>query len=71
MARNVKAEDYGPHRLLDGEGGVANAFVRRFLDRGVRLRWYVEGQTEWGALGAVFGRHGGSGVELHKIWAGG
>jgi hypothetical protein len=41
MARNVKAEDYGPHRLLDGEGGVANAFVRRFLDRGVRLRWYL------------------------------
>jgi hypothetical protein len=67
MARNVKAEDYGSHRLLDGERGVTNAFVRKFLDYGVRVRWYVEGQTEWGALGAVFGRHGASGVEVHNL----
>ena len=42
MVRNVKVEDYGSHRLLDGERGGANAFVRRFgLDYGVRVRWYV------------------------------
>ena len=53
MMRKVKAENYGSNRLLDGERGVANAFVRRFgLDYGVRVRWYVEGYTEWGALGA-------------------
>ena len=67
MARNVKAEDYGSHRLLDGDRRVAGAFVRRFLDYGVRVRWYVEGETEWGALGAVFGRHGASGVEVHNL----
>ncbi|MGB3633473.1 MAG: hypothetical protein WA982_05495, partial [Rubrobacteraceae bacterium] len=60
--RNVKVQDYGSHRLLDGERGVANAFVRRFgLDYGVRVRWYVEGYTEWGALGGIFGRYGGTG----------
>jgi hypothetical protein len=69
LVRNVKVEDYGSHRILDGERGVANAFVRnRFgLDYGVRVRWYVEGYTEWGALGDIFGRYGGTGVELHNL----
>ena len=66
--RYVKVRDYGSHRLLDGERGVANAFVRRFgLDYDVRVRWYVEGYTEWGALGGIFGRYGGAGVELHNL----
>lgn len=66
--RSVKVQDYGSHRLLDGERGVANAFVRRFgLDYGVRVRWYVEGYTEWEALGDIFGRYGGAGVELHNL----
>ena len=67
MARNAKAEDYGSRRLFDGERGVATAFVRKFLDYGVRVRWYVEGETEWGALGAIFGLHGASGVEVHNL----
>lgn len=68
MRRNVKVEDYGSHRLLDREHGVANAFVRRFgLDYGIRARWYVEGYTEWGALGNIFGHYGGTGVELHNL----
>ncbi len=66
--RKVKVGDYGSHRLLDGERGVANAFMRRFgLDHSVRVRWYVEGYTEWGALGGIFGRYGGTGMELHNL----
>jgi hypothetical protein len=67
---NMKKDRYGSNRVLDGERSVANAFVRGFgLDYGVRVRWYVEGHTEWGALGAVFGRFGGTGVELHNLRA--
>jgi hypothetical protein len=67
---NMKKDRYGSNRVLDGERSVANAFVRGFgLDYGVRVRWYVEGYTEWGALGAVFGRFGGTGVELHNLRA--
>lgn len=67
VVRNVKAEDYGSHRLFDGDRGAANAFVRRFLDYGVRVRWYVEGRTEWNALRAVFAHHVASGVEVHNL----
>jgi hypothetical protein len=67
---NMKKDRYGSNRVLDGERSVANAFVRGFgLDYGVRVRWYVEGYTEWGALGTVFGRFGGTGVELHNLRA--
>jgi hypothetical protein len=66
--RVAKLGSYGTHRLLDGPRGPANAFVRQFgLDYGVRVRWYVEGTTEWGAFGLIFGRHGGTGVELYDL----
>jgi hypothetical protein len=68
VPRNMKKDRYGSNRVLDGERSVSNAFVRGFgLDYGVRVRLYVEGYTEWGALGAVFGRYGGTGVELHNL----
>ena len=57
----MKGEDYGSHRLLGGVRDVANAFARGFgLDYGVRVRWRVEGYTEWGALRGIF-RHRFSG----------
>lgn len=66
--RQTRIDNYGSHRLLDQDRSVAQAFVRRFvLDYGVRVRWYVEGATEWGALAVVFEPHTQSGVELHDL----
>lgn len=66
--RVAKVGNYGTHRLFDGSRGPANAFIRGFgLDYGVRVRWYLEGLTEWGAFGYVFGRYGGTGVELYNL----
>lgn len=49
--RSFKEEVYGSVRLLDGEEAPRREFLRYFdLDRNVRLRWYVEGETEAGAL---------------------
>ncbi len=46
-----KIQLYGSDRLLDGNRHIANDFLRQFgLNYGFRLRWYVEGQTEWYAL---------------------
>ncbi len=49
--KSFKVEIYGSNRLLDGDETPRREFLRSFdLDRGVRLRWYVEGETEAGAL---------------------
>ena len=49
----VKRELYGGSRLRDG-GPETRDFLRRHqLDYGVRVRWYVEGDTESGALGVI------------------
>jgi hypothetical protein len=37
------------------------------LAYGLRLRWYVEGDTEYGALRRVFGEYGVAGVGLHNL----
>jgi hypothetical protein len=42
---------YGSSRLLEADRTVANEYIRRKgLDYSVRLRWYVEGPTEQGAV---------------------
>jgi len=53
MFPDVKREMYGGVRLRDG-GKATNEFLRQHrLDYGVRLRWYVEGDTEYGAFTAL------------------
>jgi hypothetical protein len=55
---SVKENLYGSSRIIDGTEKVKNAFLRSFgLDYGVRLRWYVEGDTEYEAIASVFGRY--------------
>ena len=50
----MKEKLYGSERLLDGNRAVAEQFLRsRGLDYGVRVRWYVEGETEFGALSSA------------------
>lgn len=64
-APNFKERRYGSARLLDGERGPVIEFVRAIgLGVGGRVRWYVEGKTEYWALAQVFGTEGEHGVSL-------
>ncbi len=64
-APNVKERRYGSARLLDGERGPRIEFVRSVgLGVGDRVRWYVEGKTEYWALAQLFGTEGEHGVSL-------
>lgn len=48
---------YGDRRMIDNVR-ARREFVRDFgLDYTVRLRWYVEGYTEFGALNLILGNH--------------
>lgn len=50
---SAKELRYGSKRLLDDPRAQKN-FLRQFrLDREVRVRWYVEGQTEFGAIQSI------------------
>ncbi|OFW27547.1 MAG: hypothetical protein A3J28_13680 [Acidobacteria bacterium RIFCSPLOWO2_12_FULL_60_22] len=50
-----KKDRYGSKRIFDGDPKVAKEVLKRWWQYGVRLRWYVEGHTELGALQFVFG----------------
>lgn len=51
----LKKRDYDSDRLFDGNRRSGNLFLRQWgLDYGVRLRWYIEGETEFGALDWMF-----------------
>jgi hypothetical protein len=68
MLLDVKKEIYGSNRLLDGKRSVASEFMRQFgLDYGTRLRWYVEGDTEWSALYSIFERYSRAGIEVINL----
>lgn len=62
----IKQQQYGTDRLLDGDDRAKNEFLRKLgLDYGVRLRWYVEGETEYNALESILGEL--SGIELINL----
>lgn len=62
---DMKKNLYGAERLLDDSLG-ASQYIRSFnLDYGVRIRWYVEGDTEYGALDSVLGRY--RSIELFNL----
>ncbi|MGI8553564.1 MAG: hypothetical protein ACR2PL_22680 [Dehalococcoidia bacterium] len=66
--REARKMLYGSYRLFDGDRSVANEYLRRHqLDHGLRLRWYVEGNTEYGALESIFHRFGPTGVEVVNL----
>lgn len=61
----VKKHKYGRHRIIDNVA-ARREFIRNYgLDHTIRLRWYVEGYTEFGALNAVLGSH--SNIELINL----
>lgn len=64
--KKLKERDYGANRLFDGNRRVANQYLREFgLDHGIRLRWYVEGDTEFFALKWLFENN--SSIELINL----
>jgi hypothetical protein len=63
-----KIQIYGSDRLLDGDRHIANDFLRHFgLNYGFRLRWYVEGQTEWYALNWYFQQIGAVDIDVVNL----
>jgi hypothetical protein len=67
MVRNFKSTVYGGQRILDSDS-VTKAFLRQQgLDRGLTVRWYVEGETEYGFLEHVLGIFGTSGIEIINL----
>jgi hypothetical protein len=65
----LKERRYGSCRVL-GDRETQREFVRlQGLDFGPRVRWYVEGATERGALAEVFGEQGEEGVVLIDLRA--
>lgn len=64
----VRERIYGARRLFDNNPAVRREFMRQFqLDCGSRVRWYVEGHTEYGALRSVFGETEGSPVTIVNL----
>jgi hypothetical protein len=58
MPKGVKRDIYGSDRLLDASSSVKAEWLRGFgLGSGLRLRWYVEGDTEYNALDSIIGRY--------------
>jgi len=65
---NLKKRVYGSNRLFDGSRSAAREFMRQVgLDYRTRLRWYVEGDTELGALRAVFDEREGEVVQVVNL----
>lgn len=53
---SMKEQLYGSPRILDAGRKVMNEYLRQFsLDYSVQIRWYVEGDTEYGALDYAIG----------------
>jgi hypothetical protein len=65
---DVRERIYGARRLFDDNRAVRRGFMRQFqLDFGSRLRWYVEGDTEEGALRRFFGEAEGHPVTIVNL----
>ena len=55
---DLKKEMYGSKRIFDGRSSIRTRWLQAFgLNSGVRLRWYVEGDTEYHALQSAFGSY--------------
>lgn len=64
--KGLKRELYGADRVFDGDRRIANQYLRHLgVDHGIRVRWYVEGNTEFGALEYMLGDIGA--VELVNL----
>lgn len=68
--KDGKKDLYGSNRLLDGNRLIAQEFLRQQgLVYSLRLRWYVEGDSEWGALNAYFKEIEATDIEIVNLRA--
>jgi hypothetical protein len=68
--KDAKKHLYGSNRLFDGDRLIANEFLRQHgLVYSLRLRWYVEGDTEWGALYTFFNEREATDIEIINLRA--
>ena len=68
VPENVKEKVYGSNRLLDGDRNADNEFLRQHgLSYGPRLRWYVEGETEFSGLDNFFRTVGATDIEILNL----
>ena len=68
VPENVKERAYGSNRLLDGDRNADNEFLRQYgLFYGPRLRWYVEGETEFWGLSDFFRTIGATDIEILNL----
>jgi len=68
--KNAKKYAYGSNRLLDDNRLIANEFLRQNgLVYNLRLRWYVEGDTEYGALASYLNELEATDIEIINLRA--
>lgn len=59
--KNARKSIYGSERILDASPEVRRDFLTSMgLDSGVKVKCYVEGDTEWGAMTSAVGEGGGA-----------
>ncbi|XSG73973.1 hypothetical protein ACP8Y2_17490 [Herpetosiphon llansteffanensis] len=68
VSREIKIEEYGAGRLFDYDRKVINEYLKqKYLDYGIRIRWYVEGSTEYGALKKAISMYNISDIEIRNL----
>jgi hypothetical protein len=65
--REFKRAVYGGHRILDDDSAARAFLKQQGLVRGLEVRWYVEGETEFGFVDHVLGLVGRAGIELVNL----
>ncbi|WP_110514079.1 hypothetical protein [Herpetosiphon llansteffanensis] len=67
-SKEVKITRYGSGRLFDNNRKVISEYLKQArLDYGVRLRWYVEGKTEYAALKKLVNIYDISDIEIRNL----
>ncbi len=70
LRENAKRVLFGNTRVLDNDA-AAREFVRHHdLHVGLRVRWYVEGQTEAAIIRELLGRAGAPSIEIQNLHGG-
>lgn len=70
LRENAKTLLFGSTRILDNDA-AAREFVRHHdLHVGLRVRWYVEGQTEAAMIRELLGRTGAPSIEIQNLHGG-
>lgn len=70
LRENAKTLLFGSTRVLDDDA-AAREFIRHHdLHVGLRVRWYVEGQTEAALIRALLGRAGAPSIEIQNLHGG-